>query len=78
MEQERHKPGKALGELSETIEGVDVRGLSPAGNGGGVESHGLVGEGPGLVLVGVIEEETHGVANEILGSGLQAKFLVDL
>jgi hypothetical protein len=67
-----------LGEFSESVERVDVRRLAPASDGGGVKIHGLEGLAPGLILIRIIKEETHGMTNEILGSRLKSKLLVNL
>ena len=74
------KTGEALGKLAKAVERVDVWRLAVAGDGLAVEADaldGLRGGARGIEVV-VVEVEGHGVADEILGAGLEAELVKDL
>ena len=73
--------GEALRKLSETVERVDVGGLSVAGDRVTVEADALDGLGclAGNVDVFAVGRiEGHGVADEVSGSSLEAKLVVNI
>lgn len=72
--------GKSLRKLAETVEWVDVGGLSVAGDGVSVEADTLDGFWgiTLLVEVGIGLVESHGVADEVSSSCLEAKLVVDI
>lgn len=72
--------GEALGQLSESVERVDVRGLSVASDRVTVEADTVDGLGglAGGINVTVVEIKSHGVADEVTGTGLEAELFVDL
>lgn len=72
--------GEALGQLAETVERVDVGGLSVASHRVSVEADTLKGLG-GLSAgseVAVVEVEGHGVADEVASASLEAELVVDI
>lgn len=72
--------GKALGELAETVERVDVRRLAVASDRVAVHANAL--NGVGSLAAGcsvfVSEVESHGMADEVLGASLEAKLVIHL
>ena len=74
------KTSKALGKLTQTVERVDVWGLSVAGHGVDVETDAVdsIDSHTGLVDVLIRWVQSHGVANEITGVLLEAELIVDI
>lgn len=74
------KTSKALGELAQAVQRVDVRRLAVAGHGVDVEADTVdsLDGGAGLVDVLVRGVEGHGVTNEITGVILEAELVIHL
>lgn len=72
--------GEALGQLAESVEGVDVWGLSVPGNRVAVQADTLNGIGSDTSggHVCVVEVQGHGVANEVPGGLLETEFVVHI
>lgn len=72
--------GETLGELAEAVEGVDVGRLSVAGDRVAIQTNALDGLGgdAGLVEIRVGLVESHGVADEVFGRGLEAELIKHL
>lgn len=70
---------ETLGQLAETVQRVDVRRLSVPGYRVSVHPNTVdsLGSLAGLVKIGVVQVEGHGVPNEISGAGLEAEFVED-
>lgn len=72
--------GKALGQLAETVERVDIGGFAVSRDGVSVQADAFDGFG-GLTFVGqvgVVLVEGHGMSDEVSSSCLEAEFVVDI
>lgn len=72
--------GEALGQLAESVQRVDVGGLSVPGHRVAVQADALDGLGRGALGGGVriVEVQGHGMADEVLGAVLEAELVVDV
>jgi hypothetical protein len=71
-------PGKALGQFSETVERVNVRGLSVASHGVYIEEDSFNSFTGWFMEVSVVNVQRHGMTNEILCPSLKTKFGINL
>jgi len=72
--------GETLGELSQSVERVDIRRLSVARNTVAIQADALdgLGRSTGFIQVGIVVVKRHGVADKVLGCDLEAELVVDL